>query len=346
MAQPKPEGAPLRVLVVDDSETNRRTLRDLLQGTPYEVVGDAADGEEALKKALDLRPDVITLDLEMPRMGGFAFLRLLMANRPTPVIVISTHSRKGNVFKALELGALDFLAKPARLGREELQGFGAQLLEKLGAVRLLRRSAKDGPSRPAFLSRRPFIVAVGASTGGPPALQRLLEEAAAEPSLTLLLCQHMPPGFTRAFADRLDKLGPFSVKEAAEGDVLERGHAYVAPGGRNLILTISQGDRLVLSTPAPAAAEKNVPSVDLLFESVARVLGANAFGIVLTGMGMDGAQGTLAIHAAGGQVWAESEESAVIFGMPREAIATGAVDRVLDLAKLGPELVAAARQRR
>ena len=323
-----------RVLVVDDSAHNRRILTQLLESAPdVRVVERAVDGEDGLRKAKLLRPDVITLDLEMPKLDGYGFLRLLMSSVPIPVVVVSSYAHRVDVFKALELGAFDFVAKPARSNPDAQETLRRTLLEKVRAARLVR----PGPARPEPATQ-PAVVAVGASTGGPPAVQRLLEVVSAEPSACLLVAQHMPEHFTRAFAQRLDRLGPFTVNEAADGDDVKPGHVFIAPGGRQLVLE-RKGAQLRLRTPASEKQDRHAPSVDRLFRSVAAVLGKQALGVVLTGMGSDGAQGTRAIRDAGGEVWAESEESAVIFGMPKEAIATGAVRRVLPLGDIGPALV-------
>jgi len=338
------------VLVIDDSAQNRRALTSMLESAPdVRVVDRAADGEEGLKKVLDLRPDVVTLDLEMPKLGGYTFLRLLMRTAPTPVIVISSYAHKSDVFKALELGAFDFIAKPPPRGTQEsLDSLRGELLEKVRAARHVRpgtRHQAPGARAMAVVGELPLVVAVGASTGGPPAVQRLLEGLAVEPTPCVLVAQHMPSQFTRAFAERLDRIGPFTVTEACDGDLVQPGHVYIAPGGRHLVL-VERGAKLELHTPPPTGVDKYAPSVDRLFTSVAQVLGARALGVVLTGMGADGAAGAKELSRAGAEVWAEAEETAVVFGMPGEAIATGAVSRVLPLGEIGPALAAAARRRR
>jgi two-component system chemotaxis response regulator CheB len=341
---------PVTVLVIDDSPINRRTLTEMLESSPdVEVLDRASDGEEGLKKAASLRPDLITLDLEMPKLDGFAFLRLLMATVPTPVIVVSSYAHKSDVFKALELGAFDFIAKPYRQGKQELAEMRQELIEKVRSVRLIRPAKRETRARPAAVParepREPLVVAVAASTGGPPAVQKLLEAASAEPSTCFLVCQHMPARFTRAFAARLDRAGAFTVTEAHDGDLIAPGHAFIAPGGKQLSVEPRAG-KLALRVTEPKDRDKHAPSGDLLFESVAKVIGARALGIVLTGMGADGADGARALKRAGAEVWAESEESAVIFGMPKEAIAAGAVKRVLRLSEMGPALVTLARKHR
>lgn len=333
---------PIRVLVVDDSAHNRREISELFAGAPdIEVVGTASDGEEGLKKATQLEPDVITLDLEMPKLDGYAFLRLLMASAPTAVIVLSSYAHRADVFKALELGAMDFVAKPRRRGEEDAAALRDELVEKVRAVRLLRPAARR---RDAKGASNGLVLGIGASTGGPPAVQRLLEALSAEPSPVVLIAQHMPAMFTRAFAERLDRIGAYSVSEARDGEALVPGHAYVAPGGRQLWVQRRRG-KLEARLRLPTGGEKHAPSVDVLFRSLAEAAGPRALAVVLTGMGADGAAGALALQRAGGRVWAESERTAVIFGMPKEAIATGAVERVLPLDELGPALVAEARRR-
>ncbi|SEN21423.1 two-component system, chemotaxis family, response regulator CheB [Stigmatella aurantiaca] len=341
--------APIRVLVIDDSAHNRRTLTQLLgSARDVEVVGEAEHGEEGLRKVLELHPDVVTVDLEMPRLGGYTFLRLLRGTAPTPVIVISSYSHQTDVFKALELGAFDFIAKPQKATPEALESLRVELLEKVRASRLAlsRGSRREALQRALGTHEQPpFVVAVAASTGGPPAVQRLLEALAVEPTPCVLVCQHMPAQFTRAFAERLDRIGPFNVTEACEGDRLLPGHVYIAPGGRHMVLEERSG-RLELSVPQQVPGDRYAPSADRLFASIARHLGDKALVVVLTGMGSDGAEGAKQIHQAGGEVWAESEETAVVFGMPQEVIATGVVRRVLPLGKIGPALVVRARRRR
>ncbi|RKH68883.1 protein-glutamate methylesterase/protein-glutamine glutaminase [Corallococcus aberystwythensis] len=339
---------PLTVLVIDDSATNRRTLTTLLESSSdVRVLDWAGDGEEGLKKVLELKPDVVTLDLEMPRLGGHTFLRLLMSASPTPVIVISSYAHKSDIFKALELGAVDFIAKPPQGTPAALEHLRRELLDKVHAARHAKSGGRPGAAlRSAVLSGEvPQVIAVGASTGGPPAVQRLLEGLAAEPAVSVLVGQHMPAQFTRAFAERLDRIGPFTVTEACEGDVVTPGHVYIAPGGRHLLLSDRTG-RLELRTPSPVPSEKYAPSVDRLFESAAEVLGPRAVAVVLTGMGADGAQGVRAVRREGGETWAESEDTAVVYGMPKEAVATGAVTRVLPLDDIGAELALLVRRRK
>lgn len=340
----------IQVLVVDDSAYNRRTIAQILESEPdIEVVDRASDGDEGLRKAAQLKPDLITLDLEMPRLDGFSFLRLLNSTTPTPVIVISSYAHKADVFKALELGAFDFVPKPKTPGRAELQAMREEVLQKVRSVRLLRPQPpqRDAPTaaKTAALQGAPVVVAIAASTGGPPAVQRILEAVGSEASVALLVVQHMPSGFTRAFADRLDRITGLTVKEARDGERLVAGRAFISPGGRHLVVGERDGE-WVLRTLVPSPQDRAVPSADRLFASVAHLLGEDSLGVVLTGMGADGALGALAIQEAGGEVWAESEETAVVFGMPKEAIARGAVKKVLKLDDIGPALVRWIRARR
>ncbi|HEU4382979.1 MAG TPA: chemotaxis response regulator protein-glutamate methylesterase [Anaeromyxobacteraceae bacterium] len=341
---------PIRVMVVDDSAPNRRAVAGMLAAeADVEVVAEAADGEDGLRQALVARPDVICLDLAMPRMDGFTFLRLLMARQPTPVIVVSSFNRKADVFKALELGALDFVAKPeggpGRLGR-----IRAELVQKVRTVRALRietleRRAHDagaGPDASPDPQASPRAACLGASTGGPPALQRILTDLPGNLPMAVLVAQHMPERFTRAFADRVARLADFRVAEAEDGQVLQLGRAYVAPGGRHLSLEAGRpagaAPRVRVTSPRPGE-RRYCPSIDLLFESAARVLGNRVCAVVLTGMGNDGRDGLRLVKEAGGLTLAESEETAVVYGMPREAAASGRVDEVVSLDAMAARLV-------
>jgi two-component system chemotaxis response regulator CheB len=332
--------SPIRALVIDDSAYNRRTLTQLLEESgEVKVIGSAPDGDDGLKEALRLEPDVITLDLEMPRMDGFTFLRLLMARRPTPVIVVSSYARKANVFRALELGAVDFVAKPSRFITKEIESIRDELLEKIRTVRQLKPEhlgpAKPAPERlsPArpLRPRRPVrVAAIGASTGGPPALQHILTALPADLDLALVLVQHMPARFTAAFAERVDKAAAIEVREARDGDRIEAGVALLAPGGLRTEV-MARGDDLFLRVRPEPDPDSYVPSIDAVFDSLAEVAGWRSLAVVLTGMGRDGRDGVLKIKENGGAVVAESEVTAVVYGMPKEAAATGKVDRVLPL---------------
>jgi two-component system chemotaxis response regulator CheB len=347
---------PLRVLVVDDSAVNRRTLADLLGQMPgVTVVGVAQDGDEALRYAVSFAPDLITLDLEMPRMDGFTFLRLLMASRPTPVLVVSSHSAKENVFRALELGAIDFIAKPETYLTTQTQSVRQQLDSMVAMVRQLapasaqpRRSvvprsqpAPEPETARARKQRPPSrLVVIASSTGGPTALLDLFAQLPRKSDTCIVVAQHMPERFTRAFAERLDRMSAFRVTEAVDGDSLFAEQAVVCPGGKCVEVDFLNG-RVLLHVVDPDPRDRYTPSADRLFRSAARALGNRVIGIVLTGMGEDGAAGVVEIKHASGTVWVESEETAVVYGMPRCAKQTGAVDEVLPLPALIARLAAA-----
>jgi two-component system chemotaxis response regulator CheB len=346
----------VRVLVVDDSAYNRRTIIKMLESLPgVEVIGYACDGEEALRKVIDLKPDLVTLDLEMPRMDGFTFLRIVMQSRPTPVIVVSARAEDANVFKALEFGAVEFVAKPSARISPELFSIRDDLLHKVREIartdmnKVLRRSVPE-PPLPARTAARAVPsgsprsglaveqVVIGASTGGPPALQAIFAAIQRPLPFAFAVSQHMPPGFTRAFAERLNKCSALEIREAASGDVVRAGQVLIAPGGRNLLFRRSGAD-VVAQVVEPAVDQRYVPSVDAMFESASGIFGASLLSVVLTGMGNDGARGTAIIKEGGGQTLAEAEETSVVFGMPKEAIATGKVDKVVPLPQVCGEIL-------
>ncbi len=329
---------PIRVMVIDDSAFSRRTITRMLESSPLiEVVDFARDGEEALRKALENPVDLITLDLEMPRMDGFTFLRILMAKHPTPVIVISGRADDQDVFKALDLGAVDFVAKPTSRATPELATIEAELVRRVLAVQDLRiDKVRDRIAHPPTtqLQSTPCndlaLVAIGASTGGPAALSQLFGSFSEPPPFGFAVAQHMPEGFTRGFAARLDRLTCFDVREARHGDEPRPGQILLAPGGSHMEFEALSG-RVVTRLAPRTGSDKYAPSVDRLFHSCAKHFGADLLAVVLTGMGDDGTRGARRVKEAGGNVIAESEESAVIFGMPKQAISAGAVDAVLPL---------------
>jgi two-component system chemotaxis response regulator CheB len=347
----------IRVVVIDDSAYNRRTITKMLEDLEnVQVVGYAADGEEGIRKIIDLKPDLITLDLEMPRMDGFTLLRIIMNSCPLPVIIISSKSRDERVFKALELGAVDFIAKPTSRISDELLKIRDDLhckvksacnlnMDKiLGRESLLAAAtagvkAKSARALPATGSKAPVqMVAIGSSTGGPPALQSILSSFQEQSPFAVAVSQHMPAGFTKAFAERLNRLSAFDVREAKDGDLVKPGRALIAPGACNMIFQQNNGDVFVRIVP-PGAEDRYVPSVDAMFCSLAPIYGPRMLAVVLTGMGNDGSKGVRAVKGAKGEVLAESEESAVVFGMPREAIATGMVDKVAPIDRMAREIV-------
>lgn len=334
----------IRVLVLDDSAFSRRTISRMLERSPLcEVVATAADGEEALRQTLRLQPDLITLDLEMPRMDGFTFLRLVMSRCPTPVIVISGRTGDQDVFRALDFGAVDFIAKPTPRAGPELERIEQELLRKVHAVRQLRiekvRERLESPQPPVRTPApralsAPRLVAIGSSTGGPAALMQILGSFVRAPAAALVVAQHMPAGFTRGFAERVDRLTPFAAREAADGDEPAPGAVLVAPGGRHLEFE-RNGARTLVRLVDAGPGDKYAPSVDRLFASAGKhFAGTELLAIILTGMGDDGRRGAVAVKQAGGRVVAESEETAIVFGMPQQAIRAGAVDAVLPLTQI------------
>ena len=348
----------VRVVVIDDSAYNRRTISKMLEGVPeVEVVGYATNGEEGIRRIIDLSPDLVTLDLEMPKMDGFTTLRIIMNSCPTPVIVISSGSEDERVFKALELGAVDFIAKPTRTISDELLKIQDDLHKKVRSVfnlnmagikrreTLCNLEVREKKEQKAPLSKTTRrgkslvdVVAIGASTGGPPALQSIFSSYSESFPVAFVVSQHMPPGFTRAFAERLNRTSGFEIKEAKDGDIVVPGTVLIAPGGRNMIFRAVDG-AVVAKVVDPSPQDKYLPSVDAMFTSCAEIYGPSLLAVVLTGMGNDGSRGVRAAKAAGARILAESEESAVVFGMPREAIATGLVDTVVPIDRMAREIV-------
>lgn len=329
----------IRVLVVDDSTLMRHTLRRVLEAAPgIEVVDTAHDGLDALLKVERLQPDVVTLDVEMPRLDGLGALAQLMQRFPRPVVMLSSLTAAGTeaTVRALALGAVDFLQKPSGLAPGGISSVADELVAKVtraAATRVRRSAAPTGASRPARPalppalggSRPEKLLVVGASTGGPRALTELLTELPLDPACAVLIVQHLPAGFTRSLAERLDRVSPFSVAEAQAGQGLVGGQALVAPG--DFHLTLDRG-RVVLDQGPRRHGVR--PSVDTTLESAARS-GLPLVAAVLTGMGEDGAAGARAVKAAGGRALVEAESTCVIFGMPRAVIAAGAADEVVPL---------------
>jgi two-component system chemotaxis response regulator CheB len=339
----------IKVLVVDDSALMRELLSELLRSDPaIEVVGTANDPYMARERIKSLNPDVITLDIEMPRMDGLSFLERLMALRPMPVVIVSTLTQKGGdaAIRALELGAVDYVAKPLMDMRHGMANLRDELVSKVRAAAASRPRARENglpQRRPLVVDPRVSaagrIVAVGASTGGVEALQQLLTALPAN-SPAILITQHMPAGFSSSFAHRLDEICSMSVCEAIQGQRVMPGHAYIAPGGRHLELKRSGGHyECRLHDGEPVSGHR--PSVDVLFTSVAEAAGANAVGIILTGMGNDGAAGLLRMRTAGARTLGQDESSCLIYGMPRVARQAGAVETEYSLARMPEQLLAA-----
>lgn len=342
----------IRVLIVDDSAIVRKILAEALAAEPdIEVAGTAPDPFIARDKILALQPDVLTLDIEMPRMDGVTFLKRLMHHHPLPVIVISSLGQASSraALEALEAGAVEVLAKPG--GPYSVGELRTTLASKVRAAAASRvRTASPAPPAPPPAARlaaeKPFpasaVIAIGASTGGTEAIHKVLAPLP-ENCPGIVITQHIPPVFSRAFANRLNEQCGIRVREAEDGDRLERGLALVAPGNFHMLLRRSPtGYRVEVKTGPQVCFQR--PSVDVLFHSVAQAAGADAVGAILTGMGSDGAQGMLAMRQAGARTVAQDEASCVVFGMPREAIKRGAVDRVLPLAAIPSALLAESRR--
>src|SRR5712672_1388614 len=341
----------VRVLVVDDSALMRKLIPAILErDSSIEVVGTAMDGAFALKKIEELHPDVITLDLEMPRMDGMEALRLIMRRAPLPVIVFSTHSKEGaySTFKALALGAIDFVAKPKNAAAGHLDAIALQLIEKIKVAkrasgRIIRPSVSEevqAVAKKVVGAALPpnRIVAIGISTGGPNALQYVLSQIPADFAASTLIVQHMPEGFTEMFARRLDECCALDVHEARSGDLLVAGRVLICPGNRHMMVRrMPRGDMAVLSDGPPVNGHR--PSANVLFHSVAQEFALTAVGVIMTGMGDDGAEGLGAIKAAGGMTVAQSEDTCVVSGMPRAAIAKGYANKIVPLDALSSFLV-------
>ncbi|MBB4187794.1 two-component system chemotaxis response regulator CheB [Sinorhizobium terangae] len=358
----------IRVLIIDDSASVRQTLASVLQTDPdIEVMGAASDPFMAARRIQEEIPDVITLDVEMPRMDGITFLRMLMAQRPIPVVMCSSLTEEGTetLMQAIEAGAVDVILKPrigvadylaeqatricevvkgaahARLRGRPAMAYSAAAsgpTEKLTADAML-----PPPSGKAMARTTEMVVCVGASTGGTEALREMLERLPVN-SPGIVIVQHMPERFTAAFAQRLNGLCEVDVKEAADGDPVLRGHVLIAPGDRHVLLE-RQGARYHVSVRSGPLVSRHRPSVDVLFRSAARAAGANAMAVIMTGMGDDGARGILEMHQAGAYTVAQDEATSIVFGMPKEAIARGGVDRIVPLHQIAPEILAEDRRR-
>lgn len=350
-------GRKIRVLIVDDSAIVRRILTEALAREPdIEVVGAAPDPYVARDKILALDPHVLTLDIEMPRMDGLTFLKKLMHFHPMPAVVISSLAQPScrAAIQALELGAVEVLAKPGGpYSVGELRDSLARKIRAAAAARVRRAEPTAAPPDSAAevptLSARPFrgagtaaVIAIGASTGGTEAIASVLAKVPAG-APGILIAQHIPPEFSRAFAERLNDLCAIEVREARDGDALESGLALVAPGDFHMLLRRAVG-RYVVNVKAGPRVCYQRPSVDVLFLSVAEAAAQHAVGVLLTGMGNDGAQGLLKLRQAGARTIAQDEASCIVFGMPREAIALGAADRVLPLAAVAGAMLSASAQ--
>lgn len=333
----------IKVLVIDDSALIRSLLTEIInEQTDMQVVGAAPDPIVAREMIKQLNPDVLTLDVEMPKMDGLDFLEKLMRLRPMPVLMVSTLTERGSeiTMRALELGAIDFVTKPKTSITSGMREYTELITDKIrtaskARIASLQRSAKPKEANVAQAAlKNPLIsseklLIIGASTGGTEAIKSFLLQMPSD-CPGILITQHMPAGFTKSFANRLDSLCKISVKEAIDGERVLPGHAYIAPGDQHLLLARSGANYITkLSDAAPVSRHK--PSVDVLFDSAATNAGKNAIGVILTGMGKDGAAGMANMKQAGAYNFAQDEASCVVFGMPKEAIAHGGVDEVLAL---------------
>lgn len=344
----------IKVLVIDDSALIRSIMRELINSQPdMEVVGVAPDPLIARELIKQLNPDVLTLDVEMPRMDGLDFLEKLMRLRPTPVIMVSSLTEKNSsiTMRALELGAVDFITKPKMDISQGVHAYADEIADKIRAAahaRVRQLQPLNIPARlsadavlPAlknnFVSTEKLII-VGASTGGTEAIKELLLPMPAD-CPAILITQHMPENFTKSFAARLDNLCRITVKEAEHNERVLPGHAYIAPGHSHLLLKRSGANYVTELSSAPPV-NRHRPSVDVLFRSAANHAGPNAIGVILTGMGKDGAAGMLEMKQAGSYNFAQDEASCVVFGMPKEAIAVGAVDEIVPLGSMTEKVLA------
>jgi two-component system chemotaxis response regulator CheB len=348
---------PIRVLIVDDSALVRKVLSEIIRRDPrFEVIGSAGDPFEAREKIKALNPDVLTLDVEMPKMDGITFLGNLMRLRPMPVVMVSSLTAAGaeTTLQALEIGAVDYVAKPALGVAEGLDEMADDLREKIAAAARARIGSRPRPVRTgattakaaasgaaasgsSMLRTTDRVVAIGASTGGTEAIADVL--AVLPPDTPgVVITQHIPETFSGRFAQRLDGLSALAVREARDGDQVLLGHAYVAPGNHHLELRRSGAKYYCRVTEAPPV-NRHRPSVDVLFRSVATEVGPNAVGVLLTGMGADGADGLLDIKRAGAPTIAQDQETSVVWGMPGEAVKRGAADSVLPLGEIAPQIM-------
>lgn len=348
---------PIRVLVVDDSALMRKLISDLVGFDPeISVVGTACDGIQALELIEELWPDVITLDIKMPRMSGLETLKRIMRRNPLPVIMLSGLNHPDTTLAALQLGAVDFVFKPSGFISIDLHKIRDELLAKIKAgaqvdtARLAQQSelpkTKESPDdlklhiEPLTIQRSQWIVTIAASTGGPRALEVLVPALPARLPVSILTVQHMPKGFTASLAKRLDHLSDRVVREAQDGELVETGKVYIAPAGRHLVLQpapTGNGVRCHLDDSEPIRGLR--PAADLLMASAAKLFGQRCIGVVLTGMGSDGTQGIQAIKQHGGLTIAQDRDSSVIYGMPRAAAESRFVDQVLPLDEIAPALI-------
>jgi two-component system, chemotaxis family, protein-glutamate methylesterase/glutaminase len=340
---------PIRVLVVDDSAFVRQALSRMLGGeADIQVVGLAVDGQDGVEKAAALQPDVVTLDIQMPRMGGLEALKRIMAIRPIPVLLLSSLTKEGAgvTLHGLELGAMDFVDKSRVQGNMNLLNLAEELKTKIRALASVKPHPPSALLTPIVRTEAPRgegqcdIVVIGTSTGGPPALQAIIPRLPGGLVAAVLVVQHMPAGFTKSLAERLDARSEVPVREARDGESVDAGTVLIAPAGTHTKLR-KRGSavRIVLDDEPRASLHR--PSIDILMASAARIYGPKVLGVLLTGMGADGVEGLRAIREAGGRTLAESEETCAIYGMPKAAVEAGVVDRSVPLTEMADEILGA-----
>jgi two-component system chemotaxis response regulator CheB len=339
------ENRKLKVLVVDDSAYVRKVVSQMLTAEDFEVVGTARDGAEALEMVERLAPDVVTCDLIMPGTDGLSFIEAQMQRRPIPIVVVSIANEAGErVLAALDAGAIDFIQKPTALATEKLLDMGRELAEKVSAAATASMARMPAPAAPAAApasfkaERTAEIVVIGISTGGPQALRRLAPQLPANFPVPIVVVMHMPFGYTEMYAKKLDEVTGLAVSEAHEGLVLRPGSMVLAQAGRHLSFERRKGD-VVCHLDIRPLNTLHRPAVDVMFQSAADVFGPRVMGVVMTGMGSDGRDGAAWIKARGGTILTESEESCVVFGMPRSVIESGLSDHSVPLDKMAAAIL-------
>lgn len=341
----------INVLVVDDSAFMRKLISDYLRSeSSIEVIGTARNGEDAIKKIKRLRPDVVTLDIEMPVMNGLEALKVIMDEHPVPVVMLSSTTKEGadETVKAMSIGAVDFLAKPSGTISLDLYKVQSDIVSKVIEASKVnigklvpeksRISPVEGPKLKG-LSAKNALIAIGTSTGGPRALQKVLGELPRAIPAPIVIVQHMPPGFTKSLATRLDGLSDITIKEAEQGEKLKKGTAYIAPGGQHLKI-VSKGDDLFAHLDGGEPVNGHRPSVDVLFGSIADLGHQNTIAVIMTGMGSDGTKGLASLKRMGrARVIAEAEETCIVYGMPKAAAAGGYVDQSVELGEISHSIL-------